>query len=268
MSFEENQFISLKGDDWLSKQRVAGRITARALSLAKDLVLQNNNLTTNKLSEKIEEFILENSCTPTFKGYKGFPAAACISINEQLVHGIPNEYVIQDGDVVSIDLGCTYKFVIADSAITFIKGKPKNDLHVKLIETCKLSLENAIKQISIGKRMGVIGSGINHIVKNTKFSIITQYGGHGLDYDHPHAQPFIPNKSNSQTGVRIQPGMSFAVEPQIVIGEAKTRVLPDGWTVVTPGIGAHFEHSVFIHSDKVEIVTELDENKKYIFFKG
>lgn len=266
MSFEENTFISLKNEDWIGKQRVAGRITARALSLAKDLVLQSNRLTTLQLSKKIEEFILENNCTPTFKGYKGFPEAACVSINEQLVHGIPNDYLIQEGDVVKVDLGCTYKFAIADSAITFIKGKPKSEQHVKLIEACRLSLENAIKQIAPGKRMGVIGNGINHIVKNTKFSIITQYGGHGLDYDHPHAQPFIPNKSNPQSGVRIQPGMSFAVEPQIVIGEAKTRVLSDGWTVVTPGIGAHFEHSIFVHNDKVEIITELDEDKKFLKF--
>lgn len=253
--FSEHQLIELHDDVWLEKQRVAGNCVAKCLNMATQLVLQSNNLSKISLSNEINSFICGMKCTPTFLGYKGFPGAACISVNKELVHGIPDDYIFQDGDVISIDLGATYQSAIADAAVSFIKGSPKDKKHVELIDTCKKALDNAISQISIGKRLGCIGAGINHVVKSTTFGLITDYGGHGLSYNTPHAQPFVHNKSQSNQGVRIQAGMALAIEPMLTMKDTKTRVLNDGWTVVTNDIGVHFEKSIFIHEDRVEIIT-------------
>jgi methionyl aminopeptidase len=252
--FSEHQLIELHDSAWLDRQRIAGDCVAKALSLAAHLAL-NNNMSEISLSKEVESFIKSKDCIPTFLGYKGFPSAVCISVNKKLVHGIPTDYIFQEGDVISFDLGATYQGAIADAAITVIKGQAKHSDHVRLVETCKKSLENAISQIAVGKRLGCIGAGINHVVKNSGFGLITEYGGHGLSYNTPHAQPFVHNKSQSNVGVRLQPGMALAIEPMLTLKDTKTRILEDGWTVVTNDIGVHFERSIFIHDNSVEIIT-------------
>jgi methionyl aminopeptidase len=255
-SFSKNDFVKLKNQNWLDKQRVAGKIAANTLILLQDYV---NNKTTHSLIElnKIAEtFITDAGGIPTFKGYKGFPSGVCVSVNKQLVHGIPTDYKLQDGDVVSFDLGVTIDGAIADTAITCIYGKPKSERHVTLIKATEESLMKGIEAIAVGKKLGVIGNAIYRCAKGHGFSVITKYGGHGLDWDCPHASPFVENKSDPNDGFRIQPGLSIAIEPMLVFGDTETKVLDDGWTVATNDIGAHFEHSIFVHEDHVEIITD------------
>lgn len=255
-----NSLIKLKGQDWLEKQRVAGKIAAQTLNMLQGMLLNmkegSTKATLNQLNTVAENFIISQKGSCTFKNYKGFPAGVCISVNKQLVHGIPTDYVLQDGDVVSFDLGVTFEGAIADTAITCIYGQPKSEQHVKLVEATEASLMAGIAAIKVGKRLGCIGEAIYDSARKSGFSVVTKYGGHGLDWDIPHAAPFVDNKSDPSKGIRIQPGLVIAVEPMLVIGSPETRTDKDGWTVVTNDIGAHFEHSLYVHEDRVEIITD------------
>jgi len=259
--FLTNGFFTLKNNEWLEKQRIAGKVVAKCLNHLEQRVKEKTSLTMRELSLEAEQIILDSKCSATFKNYKGFPEAVCISINKELVHGIPKDYVLKEGDVVSFDLGATFEGAIADSAITCIFGEPKNKRHIELIEATKESLLKGIQAIQVGKRLGVIGNAIYKSAKNNGFKVVTQYGGHGISTDEhgngiPHAQPFISNKSLSDEGVRIYAGMAIAIEPMLTIFSENTKIMTDNWTVETSDVGAHEEHSVFVHEDYVEIITE------------
>lgn len=253
--FGKNGFFTLKGQDWLERQRVAGKVVAESLNMLQALVAQKNPWSLSKWSQMIDDWIVEQGCTPTFKNYKGFPAAVCISVNHQLVHGIPTDYKLQEGDVVSFDLGATYEGAIADSAITCIYGEPKKSEHVRLVKATEEALMRGIEAIAVGKKLGSIGAAIYKSAKGNSFNVIDDYGGHGLEWDKPHAPPFVANKANVDEGMRIQPGLAIAIEPMLVPGSTTSEVDKDGWTVVTRDIGAHFEHSVYVHENHVEIIT-------------
>lgn len=254
--FSENSLVRLKDKNWLDKQRVAGRIAAETLKLLEDLVKNKTSHSLIELNQIAEDFIAKNNGVPTFKGYKGFPAGVCISVNKELVHGIPKDYTLVDGDIVSFDLGVTIEGAIADTAITCIFGEPKSEKLNLLIKATEESLMAGINAIQVGKRLGVIGQAISKCAKNYGFNLINNYGGHGLDWNVPHAPPFVENKSDETKGIRIQPGLAIAIEPMFVLGSTVTTTLNDGWTVVTPDLSAHFEHSVFVHEDHVEIITD------------
>ncbi len=255
-----DSFVRLKNQDWLDKQRKAGKVVAETLALLEREVQNKTKLSLLELNNLAEDYIYSHNCTPTFKNYKGFPTGVCISVNKQLVHGIPSDYRLQEGDVVSFDLGATYEGAIGDSALTCIYGQPQSERHVKLIKATEESLIKGIESIQIGKRIGCIGNAIFNFLKKD-YGVITQYGGHGIDMSEdgigiPHAAPFIANKSNVDEGIHIQPGLVIAIEPMAVIGDTKTHVDKDGWTVWGAGISAHFEHSVYVHEDRVEIITD------------
>lgn len=255
-SFNNHGLIKLKNQDWLDKQRVAGKIAAKTLLLLEGMVkqkVQHSLLTYNQIAE---EYIINAGGTPTFKGYKGFPAGVCMSVNKQLVHGIPTDYVLVDGDIISFDLGVTVEGAIADTAITCIYGEPKMDIHARLVQACQDALMAGIGAVKVGNQLGCIGAAISENARRNKFTLINNYGGHGLDWNVPHAAPFVANKANVNEGIRIQPGLAIAIEPMLVIGSEKTRTLDDGWTVVTEDVGAHWEHSIFVHEDHVEIITD------------
>lgn len=267
-SFSEHSIIKLHDEEWYHQQKVAGKVVAECLQSSKDLVLSAKSVNLLDIEELCYNIILKHDCTPTFYQYKGagpspFPGKICLSVNRELVHGIPRDYVLQDGDVVKVDLGATYKSAIADAAITVIRGKAKDPKHIELVEVTKKSLDNAISFIQLGKQVGCIGNAIHHVIKKTRFGLITNYGGHGIGgvddtgKVRPHASPFIHNKAQSNQGVRIQAGMSFAIEPLVCLGEAKTSVLTDGWTVACPDICAHFEHTIFMTDSGPEIMTKL-----------
>jgi methionyl aminopeptidase len=262
-SFSNNALVKLKNQDWLDKQRVAGKVVANSLSILQEEVRNKTTKSCLELNDLIEKYIIDNNCQPTFKNYKGFPAGVCISLNKEMVHGIPKDYKLQDGDVVSFDLGATYMGAIADSAITCIYGTPKSDRHIKLIKATEDALMKGIASIKVGNRLGCIGNAISKHAKNEGFGLINNYGGHGLNWDEPHAAPFVMNKAELEEGIRIQPGLSIAIEPMLVMGTTTTRVLSDGWTVVTDDINCHQEHSIFVHNDSVEILT-WRENEHYL----
>jgi methionyl aminopeptidase len=261
--FAQNGFFVLQDNTFLNNQRIAGKIAAKTLKHLESIILSKTDCTTMQLNNIAEQIIADNGGIPTFKGYKNFPASLCCSVNNQLVHGIPSDYKLQDGDMVSIDLGVTYNNAIADTALTCIYGSPKQDWHVKLISAANEALYKGINAISIGQHIGVIGNAIYKSVKGNGFNVITKYGGHGISTDSNgigvlHAQPFIDNKADSEVGIRIQPGFSFALEPMLVNGLTDTYTATDGWTIMSRGISAHVEHTVFIHPDRVEIITERD----------
>lgn len=260
-SFTTNSFVRLKDNNWLEKQRVAGRIAAETLLLLQAHLEESSfRLTTKKLNEIGEAYIEKQGGICTFKGYKGFPAGVCISVNKEVVHGIPNDYELKCGDLVSFDLGVTIEGAIADTAITCIYGQG-SERNKKLIKDTEEALMRGIQAIEVGKRLGVIGNAIYKFAKGQGYGVINNYGGHGLDWDVPHAAPFVENKSDPAKGLRIQSGLAIAIEPMLTLGSVSTSTLEDGWTVVTPDLSAHFEHSIFVHEDHVEITTDRSKVK-------
>lgn len=255
-AFSTNSLVKLKGQDWLDRQRIAGKIAAETLLKLEGFVRGRTFHSLIALNEVAEKYITDAGGIPTFKGYKGFPAGVCMSVNKQLVHGIPTDIVLDDGDLVSFDLGVTYEGAIADTAITCIFGEPKSEKHVDLVKSTEEALMKGIEAITVGKQIGCIGNAIYKYARGKGYGVINNYGGHGLDWNIPHAAPFVPNKAELNEGVRIQPGLAIAIEPMLVIGPTTTKTLDDGWTVVTDDIGAHFEHSIFVHEDHVEIITD------------
>lgn len=253
---QNNGFFKLKDQVWLDRQRVAGRVASQTLQLLSGLVKDQTKLSMKDLNALAEDYIIQNKCSPTFKGFHGFPAGVCISVNEQMVHGIPTDYVLQEGDIVSFDLGATFEGAIADTALTVIYGEPKKPEHAKLVAACEESLMKGIAAVAVGKRLGVIGHAINKSARGNGYNVINQYGGHGLNYNEPHAGPFVANKATPEEGIRIQTGLTIAIEPMLVFGSTDTRIDPDGWTVWSQGISTHFEHSIFVHEDHVEVITE------------
>lgn len=257
----EISLIPLHDLEWLNHARFAGKVVSKCLNELTKLVKSKASLTTLQLSRFAELMILDHKCQPTFKGYHNFPEAVCISVNKELVHGIPKDYYLQDGDVVSFDLGATYNGAIADAATTCIFGEPKSKEHENLLLTTKTALSKGIGSISIGKQIGIIGETIYNYSKNNKYSVIQNYGGHGISIDKfgngvPHGAPFISNKDINTNGVRVQAGMALAIEPMLHLGPTITTVAKDGWTVMTNDIGSHEEHTVYIHdNNEVEIIT-------------
>lgn len=257
-NFANNSLIILKDELWLKRQKHAGRCVATILKECGKLIKSNQqNLSLKDLEQLTYLYTRNMDCTPTFLGYKGFPGAACISVNKQLVHGIPTDYILQDGDIVSVDLGATFEGAIADAARTWIYGNPKSSEHVRLLKVGKDALDNGVKAIKVGGRLGEIGYAIHNTVKNSEFGSVTNYGGHSIDYNTPHAEPFVSNKDIPTNGIRIQNGLSIAIEPMVVIGSVETSILNDGWTVITTGLSCHFENSVTVFNNEVHIITEI-----------
>lgn len=256
-NFNNSEFIDLKNKDWLNKQRVAGKITAGALCLLEQLVKDKQSLSLKEYNSIAHEYIINHNCAPTFLGYKGFPASVCISVDNiksnQLVHGIPTDYKPSDGDIIKFDLGATYEGAISDSALTCIFGTPKSEQHIDLIKSTQNALYAGIKSIKVGNRLGCIGDAI---YKNRKqYSVITNYGGHGLSWNIPHSQPFVANRSNINEGIRIQNGLSIAIEPMFCLEDDKTWIGEDRWTIFCSSVSSHFEHSIFVHNDGVEVIS-------------
>jgi methionyl aminopeptidase len=266
--WQQNNFIPLKNNDYLEKNRISGKIVAEVLSLLENEIINRTKLSMIELDALVEQYILSHNCIPTFKGYKGFPAATCISINKCLVHGIPTDYHLQNGDIVSFDLGATYKGVIADAARTFIYGEPKNEQHSLLVRTTKEALSKAIEAIKIGKRLGCIGNTIYKFVRSKGFSVVETYGGHSCTAENgignPHTHPFVSNRADINEGIRFTNNLVLCIEPLVVIGGSnRTIVKKDGWSVETDDISAHEENTIFIHDDCIEILTDSNNYKGY-----
>jgi len=258
--FKNNHIYRLKDLEFLEKQLVAGKVVAKSLKILEDLVAEKTDKSLIELDLLIESLIVENKCVPIFKGYKGFPNACCISVNNQLVHGIPTDYKLVDGDIIKFDLGASYEGCIADAAITCIYGEPKSNLHMKMIEGCRECLKKGIEGIKIDNRIGSIGEIIFNVASSYGLKVIQSYGGHGIDINEKgegilHSEPFINNKDSKNNGIRIQEGLVICLEPMVTFGDIGTKVGEDGWSVYTKEVNAHFEHTIFIGKNGVNIIT-------------
>ena len=235
--------------------KIAGRITAEALMVAKEII--RPGISTKEIDTKINRYIVKCGAEPSFLGYGGFKGSACISINEQVIHGIPSERVIlKDGDIVKVDVGARYRGYNGDSARTFTVGKVSDEA-LRLISVTEQSFYEAMKVAKAGNRVGDIGNAVESFVISNGFSVVRDFVGHGVGKDL-HEDPEIPNFGKAGRGSRLYSGMTLAIEPMVNQGTHEVRVLKDGWTVVTTDgkLSAHYENSILITDGDPFILTD------------
>lgn len=247
--------IVLKTSRELTKMRQAGKIAGRALQLAGQAC--QPGISTAEINAIAEKFIKQCGAKPSFKGLYGFPATACISVNEQVIHGIPNKNcILKPGDIVSIDLGAFYEGYHGDTAATFAVGDIDPNVQ-RLLDVTKQSLYDGIAKALTGNRVGDISHAVQSYVENNGFSIVRDFVGHGVGTEL-HESPEVPNFGSQGRGVRLMAGMTIAIEPMVNMGDYRVKVLDDEWTVVTvdKSLSAHFEHTIAVTNDGPVILTE------------
>ncbi|MFA4853844.1 MAG: type I methionyl aminopeptidase [Candidatus Omnitrophota bacterium] len=243
--------IPLKSQKELQMLKRSGRILADVLQKVQRIV--QPGITTSDIDRLSEELILKEKALPAFKGYKGFPATACVSVNEEIVHGVPGPRILLEGDIVSIDLGVNYRGYFADAAVTLPVGKIEG-LKKKLIEVASRALDIGIAQALAGNNLTDISFGIQSFVEGHGFSVVRQFVGHGIGRAL-HEEPEIPNFGKPHLGPQLKSGMVLAIEPMINIGGWECRITANGWTAETSdgASSAHFEHTVAI-TDKGPVI--------------
>ena len=245
--------ISTKSPREISLMREAGRITGFAHNEVEKAI--RPGITTLALDKIVEDAILSQGATPSFKGLYGFPNASCVSVNEELVHGIPGKRVLKTGDIISIDIGACYQGYHGDSAWTYAVGDISETAQ-KLLQVTKEALFTGLKQVKAGNRLGDVSHAIGEYVFSFGFSVPADYTGHGIG-SNVHEEPIIPNFGRDGMGVLLKEGMTLAIEPMVHVGKPFTKVLENDWTVVTKdsSLSAHFEHTVLVTKDGYEILT-------------
>lgn len=249
--------IQLKNAEQIRIMKEAGRITGEALLAARDHV--RPGISTYELDRVVRESIEKAGAKPSFLGYGGFPASACVSINDEVIHGIPSKKrFLEEGDIVKIDVGAFYKGFHGDAARTIPVGKVSEEA-VRLIAVTRDSFFCGIDQLKVGNRLGDVGSAIDALVMKNGYSTVKRYVGHGIGHDL-HESPDVPNYGTAGRGTRLCAGMTLAIEPMVNIGSEDVRVLGDGWTVKTVdgALSAHYENTVALTSDGVLNLTMLD----------
>ena len=249
--------IEIKNQEHISRIQVACELAGNLLKELKGFI--KPGLSTKDVDEFVEEYIVSRGQTPGFKGYSGFPASACVSVNEELIHGIPSKKkILRDGDIVSVDLGSIYKGYYSDCARTYPVGKISEE-NARLIKVAEESFFEGIKYARKGNRIGDIAHAIQAYIEAAGFSVIRDYTGHGFGRDM-HEDPPVPNYGTPGRGPKLQPGMTLAIEPMIAAGRHEVKVLSDGWTVVTKdgSYTAHYENDVVITEDEPRILTCFD----------
>lgn len=251
--------IHLKNSQEISAMKDAGRITGEALLAARDAV--RPGVSTEEINRVIEHYIRKCGAEPTFLGYGGFPASACISINDEVIHGIPSrKRILREGDIVKIDTGATYRGYVGDSARTIPVGNVSEQAK-KLIRVTRDSFFAGAEQVKVGNRLGDVGHAIDALVTENGFSTVRRYVGHGIGTDM-HESPDVPNYGTPRRGIRLCAGMTVAIEPMVNTGTYDVREMPDGWTVKTAdgGLSAHYENTLALTSDGVLILTLVEED--------
>lgn len=247
--------ISVKSKTELEKMRKAGIIAGNALHFGGRSV--KPGMTTYELNKIIHDYIVKQGAIPTFLGYGGFPGSACISINNEVIHGIPSKKRrFEEGDIVSIDVGATIGGYVGDTAFTFPVGKISEDAKL-LLERTEQSLYKGIEQAVVGNRIGDVGHAVEEYCTAFGYGVVKKYVGHGVGREL-HESPEVPNYGNPGHGPRLVAGMTIAIEPMInAVGE-DVKVLPDGWTVLTKSgsLSAHFEHTIAVTSDGPVLLTK------------
>jgi methionyl aminopeptidase len=251
----EPMAISLKQPEQLRLMREAGKIVAETLRVLEAAV--RPGITTAELDALAERTIRRYGAVPSFKGYRGFPASTCISVNDEVVHGIPGPRVLRDGDIVSIDIGARYRGYHGDATITVPVGNISPEA-ARLIAVCREALARGIEQARAGRRLTDISAVIQQYVEAHGFSVVRDLYGHGIGRAL-HEEPLLPHYGPPGQGPLLRPGMVLTIEPMITAGRPETRVLPDRWTIVTAdgSLAAQFEHTVAITENGPEILTEL-----------
>lgn len=247
--------ITIKSDREIELMRIAGRIVALAhQEVAKHV---KPGITTMELNNIVEKVILDNDATASFKGYGGFPAAICASVNEVVVHGFPSSRKLVDGDIISIDIGACYKGYHGDSAWTYAVGNVNAETK-KLMEVTEQSLYLGLAEVKEGVHLSNVSHAIGEYAKSFGYGVVEDFTGHGLGRNL-HEDPAIPNFGIADHGPILKAGMTLAIEPMVNAGTKKVRVLSDNWTTVTcdKKKSAHYEHSILVTKDGYEILTKL-----------
>ena len=247
--------IMRKRAEELEKMRRAGRVVGETLQILQAAV--KPGVTTQELDEIAEREIRARGAVPSFKGYRGFPATICTSINSEIVHGIPGQRALKAGDLIKLDCGAIVEGYHGDSAVTVPVGEVSQEA-LKLIETTDRSLQAGIAEAKAGNRIHDIGAAVQTTAEGAGFSVVREYVGHGIGRAL-HEDPPVPNYGKPGTGLKLEPGLVIAIEPMVNVGTYETRLLPDGWTVVTAdgALSAHFEHTIAITDDGPEVLTAV-----------
>lgn len=252
--------ITFKSERDIAKMRRAGQVVADMLKLVGDMI--RPGIDTLALDIAAEKLVAREGATPAFKGYRvpwaptPFPGTLCISINNEVIHGIPSrERILEEGDIVSIDTGASLEGYFGDAACTYPVGKISED-RKRLLDTTHDALRNGVKAIKSGSTLGDIGFWVQSTVERVGYGVVRDYTGHGIGR-HLHEAPQVPNYGKPSSGITLKSRMTFCVEPMIAAGSGKVKVLPDGWTVVTEdgSDAAHFEYSLLVTDDGAEILT-------------
>ena len=245
--------IAIKNEHELIAMRQACKITAAARALAGEMV--RPGVMTKQIDKAVHDYIVSQGAKPSFLGYGGFPASSCISVNSTVIHGIPGDYVLQDGDIVSIDVGAYYKGFHGDCAATFACGTISAEAK-KLIDVTKQSVFEGLRFATRGHRVSDISHAIQTYVESNGFSVVRSFVGHGVGAQL-HEEPEVPNFGAAGRGPRLLRGMTLAVEPMVNMGTYEVRVLKDRWTTVTADgkLSAHYENTVLITDGEPEILT-------------
>lgn len=246
--------IYIKNEKQIAKMRLAGEITGRTLNLLEEKIIPG--ITTFELDKIAESYIMECGALPSFKGYSGYPASICASINDEVVHGIPSKSrVLKEGDIISVDVGAYINGFHGDAARTFGVGTISSECQ-KLIDVTKESFFAGIKYAKAGNNLCEVSAAVQDYVQKNGFSVIRDYVGHGIG-KNMHEEPAIPNYRNGRRGPVLKSGMVLAIEPMVAMGTYKVRVLSDGWTAVTKdgAPAAHYENTVLITDKEPELLT-------------
>lgn len=244
-SFSEHHLIALQDDEWLERQRVAGRSVVFCLDAARSMIDNRPELSVSALRSELVILMKTFGCAQVLDKDKEFNSSIKIYVNN-LLNTADDYYKFQDGDLIVLELGCHYLGAVAKATITTFKNKFKNSIHLEMISACQKALSNALLQIKLGKRLGSIGSGINYIIKNTTFKLSSEYAGNGLDNNNLFAEPNILSKSQSNSGIRMQEGMTFTISPRILLNSSSE-------------IGCCFEKTIYLNKDSIEVITPWSE---------
>ena len=247
--------IIIKNSEQLALMKKAGQITAEALLVAREAI--RPGITTKEIDKKIHDYIVKCGAIPSFLGYGGFPGSACVSVNDEVIHGIPSEKkILREGDIVKIDVGARYRGYNGDSARTYPVGKVSEEA-LRLISVTEKSFYEAMKAAKAGNRVGDIGFAVENFVISNGFSVVRDYVGHGVGKDL-HEEPEVPNFGRAGRGSRLYSGMTLAIEPMVNVGGYGVKVLSDGWTVKTldGSLSAHYENSIAITDSDPIVLTD------------
>jgi len=248
--------ISLKSKREIELMDKAGTVIALVHKRLREVI--KPGMTTKQIDKICEEVIRENGCTPSFKGLYGFPGSVCTSVNEMLVHGIPGNEILKDGDIISVDVGACYKGYHGDSAWTFMVGNVKPEVK-NLCKVTEEALYEGLKQVKPGNRIGDISNAIQTYVESHGYSTPIEYTGHGIG-KAVHEDPYVPNVGKPHTGAILKVGMCLAIEPMVFMGKPHCYTMKDGWGVkaLDHSLAAHYEHCVVVTEDGYQILTKED----------